>query len=82
MNNSEFQAIIAVSNVITAVRYKDDLLRVIYEQIQRLLPFDDAGIAILNQAGDQYYEFLTEQTAPSEVNHQFLESGYFTVGYP
>lgn len=76
------QALLSISQAIAAVQERTDLLRVICEQIQSVLPFDDMGIAILNETGDQYYEFLTTVALPSEVNQRFSGLGYDTHWLP
>ena len=78
----ETTVLLAISNAIASVQNRTDLFRVICEQIQPVLPFDDAGIAILNETGDLYCEFLTSTALPSAVNQQFTTLGYDTGWLP
>ena len=65
-----------ISEAIASVQNRDHLLRVICEQIQPALPFEDAGIGILNDTADAYYEFLTLDSLAVPVMQTFRELGY------
>lgn len=59
--------LLSISEAISYINSSNELLKVIYEKIRPVFPFDSAGLLITDEATDTVYEILNGQAFPDEL---------------
>lgn len=54
------ETLLEISEAVSNVQNRDQLLNVIIDKIQSVIPFDNSGLFIINKEKDIFYELLTE----------------------
>jgi signal transduction histidine kinase len=77
MDVHEYQLLLDLSRAITMVRDADTLLHVMMEQVRPLFGFDDAGILVLDAAGEHHRDLIAERPGVmvNEANSRIAAAG-------
>jgi transcriptional regulator with GAF, ATPase, and Fis domain/CheY-like chemotaxis protein len=82
----EKSRLLEISQSIASVQNHKQLLKVIYQKIKPVFPYDNAGLFVFDQTGENYYEILHAEVLPDQVQTQLTEAGllgpYPYRGYP
>ncbi|NVO32271.1 sigma 54-interacting transcriptional regulator [Hymenobacter lapidiphilus] len=66
----ENSVLLSISEAISRISSRGELLRVIYEIIRPVLPFDNAGLFVFDDEKDELYEILNRHTSPDALQQQ------------
>lgn len=69
------EVLLNISQAIAKVQNHKQLLKVIYEQIKPVFPYDNAGLFVLDQTGEHIYEILDDQVLPDAIQTQLTQAG-------
>ncbi len=69
------EVLFSISQAIAKVQNHKQLLKVIYEQIKPVFPYDNAGLFVLDQTGEHIYEILDDQVLPDAIQTQLTQAG-------
>ena len=64
-----------VSEVMTGIQHRGQL-QVAFDRIRRVFPFDNAGLFVLEETGQQHYELLDSETLHDDPVQQRLEQQF------
>ena len=71
----EKSRLLEISQAIASVQNHKQLLKVIYQKIKPVFPYDNAGLFVFDQTGENYYEILHAEVLPDKVQAQLTEAG-------
>jgi transcriptional regulator with GAF, ATPase, and Fis domain len=79
----ENSLLLSISHAIASIHKKEELLKVIFRQIQPLFGFYDIGLSIISCADNTVTDWsaLMPDTSPSEVNQALHEAALFSLPY-
>ncbi|GAB3220949.1 sigma 54-interacting transcriptional regulator [Spirosoma arcticum] len=76
--------LLSISGAISSTRNAEELLAVIREKVQQLIPFYDTGIIIVEEGGQYHYDLAVtiQGWDPTEANRQLYEAGLHRIHHP
>ena len=60
--------LLKISEIISDIHDKNELLKVVYDQIQTIFPFDSAGLFVVDEQGENHYEIVDENIFDDQLN--------------
>lgn len=70
----EKEKMLNISEAMASVQTGKQLLRVIYEKIKDLLPYDSAGLYILDKDNATWYEMTDDEVLPDRVQTEIAKA--------
>jgi transcriptional regulator with GAF, ATPase, and Fis domain len=65
--------LLSISEAISKINNRKELLRVIYQHIQPLFPFDSTSLFVMDEQQDVIYEILDSEAYPGSLQKQLTE---------
>ncbi|MBW4642065.1 MAG: GAF domain-containing protein [Goleter apudmare HA4340-LM2] len=75
----EKSQLLKISEAIATVQNHKQLLKVIYEEIKPVFPYDNAGLFVFDHTGEHIYEILDDQVLPDEIQTQLTQASLLGV---
>ncbi|GAB3740299.1 sigma-54-dependent Fis family transcriptional regulator [Spirosoma lituiforme] len=71
----EKSALLAITEAISRTQNRKQLLRVVYEHIKNVFPFDNAGLFVIDEPKDLFYELLDTESIDDELQYKLTAGG-------